>query len=293
MLKDEKAGRMFSMLHCGHPVAQIARRLEMGERTIRKYRDGGMLPSQQERRPRDYRTREDPLEPFWPEIEELLKGDPRLRPFALLDWLKQKYNPPAEGQGELRVTDSIRRTLERRVQHWKLQHGVEQEVHFPQVHHAGDVIAFDFVVMNALQVTIQGRPFDHMLFHAVFTYSNWEYVHLCHSESFEALATGLQDALHLAGGVPRRVRSDSLSAAVNNLSSDKEFAAQYQALLDHYGVRGHRINVRKPHENGDVESSHGHLQGSRLDQALRLRGNRDFADRDEYLAFRQATRCAA
>ena len=88
MLTDGKAGRMFSMLHCGHPVAQIARRLEMGERTIRKYRDGGILPSQRERPPRDYRTREDPLEPFWPEIEELLKGDSRLRPFALLDWLR-------------------------------------------------------------------------------------------------------------------------------------------------------------------------------------------------------------
>ncbi len=53
------------------------------------------------------------------------------------------------------------------------------------------------------------------MFHAVFTYSNWEYVHLCHSESFEALSAGLQDALHLAGGAPRRVRSDSLSAAPN------------------------------------------------------------------------------
>jgi hypothetical protein len=284
MLTDEKAGRMFSMLHCGHPVAQIAGRLEMGERTIRKYRASGVLPSQQERRPRDYRTREDPLEPFWPEIEELLEGDARLRPFALLDWLKQKYNPPTGGQGELRITDSIRRTFERRIQRWKLQHGVQQEVHFTQVHHPGDVIAFDFVDLNALRVTIQGRPYDHKLFHAVFTYSNWEYVHLCHSESFEALATGLQDALHTAGGVPRRVRSDSLSAAVNNLSSDKEFAAQYQTLLDHYGVRGHRINVRKPHENGDVESAHGHLK-SWLDQALRLRGNRDFADREGYLAF--------
>ena len=29
-----------------------------------------------------------------------------------------------------------------------------------------------------------------------------EYVHLCHSESFEALSAGLQDALHMAGGVP-------------------------------------------------------------------------------------------
>jgi len=284
MLKDEKAGRMFSMLHRGHPVAQIARRLEMGERTIRKYRDSGILPSQQERQPRSYRTREDPLDPYWPEIEKLLEEDHRLRPFALLDWLKQKYNPPAGGQGELRVTDSIRRTLERRVQQWKLQHGVQQEVHFPQVHHPGDVIAFDFVDLNALRVTIQGRPYEHKLFHAVFTYSNWQYVHLCHSESFEALATGLQDALHTAGGVPRRVRSDSLSAAVNNLSSDKQFATQYQTLLDHYGVRGHRINVRKPHENGDVESAHGHLK-SWLDQALRLRGNRDFADREEYLTF--------
>jgi len=284
MLTDEKAGRMFSMLHQGHSVAEIARRLKMGERTIRKYRDGGILPSQQKRRPRDYRTREDPLEPFWPEVEELLKGDPQLRPFALLDWLKQKYNPPADGDGEVRVTDSIRRTLERRVLKWKLQQDVEQEVRFPQVHHPGDVIAFDFVVMNALGVTIQGRAYDHMLFHCVFTYSNWQHVHLCHSESFEALATGLQDALHCAGGVPRRVRSDSLSAAVNNLSSEKEFAQQYQSLLDHYGVRGHRINVRKPHENGDAESAHGHLK-SRLDQALRLRGSRDFADADEYLAF--------
>jgi hypothetical protein len=275
---------MFSMLHQGHSVADIARRLKMGQRTIRDYRDADILPSQRERHPRDYRTREDPLESFWPEIEELLKEDPRLRPFALLDWLKQKYNPPAEGPGEVRVTDSIRRTLERRVQQWKLQHGVQQEVHFPQVHHPGDVIAFDFVVLNDLRITIQGRPYDHMLFHAVFTYSNWEYIHLCHSESFEALATGLQDALHCAGGVPRRVRSDSLSAAVNNLSSDKEFATQYQTLLAHYGVRGHRINVRRPHENGDVESAHGHLK-SWLDQALRLRGHRDFADQDEYLAF--------
>jgi transposase len=284
MLRDEKAGRMFSMLHRGHCVAEIARRLKMSERTIRKYRDEGVLPSQRTRQPRAYRTRQDPLEPFWPEIEELLREDAQLRPFALLDWLKQKYNPPAGVPGEVVIPDSIRRTLERRVQRWKLQQDVQQEVTFPQVHQPGDVIALDFVVLNALQVTIQGRPYDHMLFHAVLTYSNWEYVHLCHSESFEALATGLQDALHFAGGVPRRVRSDSLSAAVNNLSCDKTFSKRYQALLDHYGLQGHRINVRKPHENGDVESSHGHLK-SWLDQALRLRGSRDFADREEYLAF--------
>ena len=34
MLKDEKAGRMFSMLHRRHPVAQIARRLSDSGDTI-------------------------------------------------------------------------------------------------------------------------------------------------------------------------------------------------------------------------------------------------------------------
>jgi hypothetical protein len=281
MLTDARASKMFLLLQEGDSVAGISRRLGMSERTVRKYRDADQLPSQIERPRRTYRTREDPLAEFWSEIEALLEQDPKLKPYAILDWLKQKYNPPA---GPPRVTNAIRRTLERRVQSWKLKHGVQQEVKFPQVHHAGDVIAFDFVVMNSLKITIGGKPFDHMLFHAVFTYSNWEYVHLCHSESFEALSAGLQDALHRAGGVPRRVRSDSLSAAVNNLSDDKEFATQYRELLAHYGVRGHRINVRKPHENGDVESSHGHIKDA-LDQALRLRGSRDFTSAEDYMAF--------
>jgi hypothetical protein len=49
-------------------------------------------------------------------------------------------------------------------------------------------------------------------------------------------------------------------------------------------VKGHRINVRKPHENGDVESAHGHLK-TWLDQSLRLRGHRDFEDVGAYQDF--------
>ena len=71
----------------------------MGERTIRKYRDQGELPSQQPRPPRTYRTRIDPLEPYWAEIKAFLEADSRLKPMALLDWLKQKYNDPETGRG--------------------------------------------------------------------------------------------------------------------------------------------------------------------------------------------------
>ena len=281
MITDVRASKMFLLLHEGGSVAAISRRLKMSEKTIRKYRDDEQLPSQIKRPQRTYRTRQDPLTKYWDEIETLLKSDSRLKPYAILQWLKQKYNPV---QGEPVITDSIRRTLERRIGRWKLEQGVEREVKFPQVHHAGDVMAFDFVVMNSLKITIDGKPFDHMMFHSVFTYSNWEYVHLCHSESFEALSTGLQDSLYRAGGVPQRIRSDSLSAAVKNLSSDKEFATAYCGLLGYYGVQGHRINVRKPNENGDVESSHGHFKDA-LDQALRLRASRDFSSAEDYMAF--------
>jgi len=109
----------------------------MSGKTIRKYRDADQLPSQIERPGRTYRTRQDPLTEYWSEVEELLRGDPQLKPYAILDWLKQKYNRP---EVEPHVLDSIRRTLERRVQHWKLEHGVEQDVKFPQIHHPGDVI---------------------------------------------------------------------------------------------------------------------------------------------------------
>ena len=79
------------------PMATIASEAGNGRKIrLGTYLDVGILPSHRERQPREYRTREDPLESFWPEIEELLKGDSRLRPFALLNWLKQKYNSPAE-----------------------------------------------------------------------------------------------------------------------------------------------------------------------------------------------------
>ena len=40
----------------------------------------------------------------------------------------------------------------------------------------------------------------------------------------------------------------------------------------------------KAHENGDVESCHRHFKEA-VDQALMLRGSRDFASREEYAAF--------
>jgi len=186
---------------------------------------------------------------LWPKVQERLQAEPRLHAKTLFDWLLQAY--PEQ------LSPSQRRTLERRVQCWRATAGKGRPVMFSQVHHAGDLSASDFTSLNALGVTILGKRYDHMVYHFVLTYSNWESVTICLSESFEALSDGLQNALWELGGVPLRHRSDSLTAAVNNLSAQREFQTRYRNLLEHYDLTGERINVRQPHENGDSESSHG------------------------------------
>ncbi len=133
---------------------------------------------------------------------------------------------------------------------------------------------------------IAGATFDHTLFHCVLTYSNVESVSLCFSESFEALSEGVQNAFWKFGGVPLQHRTDSLSAAVRNHSDRTTLTRRYAALMDHYGCVAQRTNARCANENGDVESQSGHLK-ERLDQALLLRGSRDFASRDDYMTFVQ------
>lgn len=286
MVTDGQVRKLFQDLKSDKRLAVAARRAGMDEKTARTYRTLGSLPSSR-RRPRTYRTRKDPLADLWQKVQERLEAEPRLHAKTLFDWL-QKEHP---GQ----LSQSQRRTFERRVQHWRATAGKPRPVMFSQVHHAGDLAASDFTSMNALAVTILGQRFEHLVYHFVLTYSNWEAVTICASESFEALSDGLQNALWELGGVPRRHRSDSLSAAVNNLSIKREFQTRYRGLLEHYGLAGERINVRQPHENGDSESSHGHFKTA-VDQALHLRGSRDFNSRDDYRCFLHevvATRNAA
>src|SRR5208283_1782178 len=277
MVTDGQVRKLFRDLESEKWLAVAARRAGMDEKTARKYRKLGALPSTQ-KRPRNYRTRNDPLAELWSKVQERLEAEPRLHAKTLFDWLQKEY--PG------RLSQSQRRTFERRVRRWRATAGASRPVMFSQVHYAGDLAASDFTCMNALAVTILGQPFAHLVYHFVLTYSNWEAVTVCASESFEALSDGLQNALWDLGGVPRRHRSDSLSAAVNNLSAKHEFQARYRGLLDHYGLSGERINVRQPHENGDSESSHGHFKTA-VDQALLLRGSRDFASHDDYGRFLQ------
>jgi len=88
----------------------------------------------------------------------------------------------------------------------------------------------------------------------------------------------------MAGGVPEEHRTDSLSAAFNNLAEQEELTRRYEELCKHYAMRASRNNRGESHENGAIESRQGSLKRA-LEQALLLRGSREFADRSSYEQF--------
>ena len=272
---DAQVRELRKGLSQGASLRFAAMKAGMDRKTARKYRDGGTPPSGAQS-PHTWRTRPDPLADVWPEVEALLQGEPRLQAKTLLEWLQQRYPDRAWARS--------RRTLERRVRQWRAQHGASKEVFFAQVHEPGRLAASDFTHMDDLGVTLGGQPFPHLLYHFVLTYSNWEYVAVCSSESFASLSEGLQGAWWELGGAAQRHRTDRMTLAVHQEGNAERYTARYRALLAHYGVTAEATNPASGHENGDCEQSHRRFKEA-VEQALLLRGSRDFAGRAAYEQF--------
>ncbi len=258
------------------PLVTAAAKAGMDEKTARKYLRSGLLPSQM-KKPRDWRTHEDCFAQVWTEAEALIKNEPSLEALTVFQELQRRH--PGQFQ------DGQLRTFQRRVRQWRGLHGPDREVFFPQIHKPGVQGQSDFTSMNSLDITLGGLLFPHLLYHFVLPYSNHEYAEICFSESYESLSRGLQNALWSIGRVPAgHHRTDNLSAATFKGDERREFTESYMALMRHYNMVPTKNQPGKSNENGDVEQAHYRLK-ERVDQALLLRGSRDFVDRDEYTEF--------
>src|SRR5712692_11462002 len=235
------------------------------------------LPSQ--KKARRCRRRQDPLAAVWDsEVVPLLKSTPGLRPIAIFDEIRRRH--PEIGAG-------IRRTLERRIRTWQALNGADQDIIFRQEHPPGRLGLSDFTDMGNRGINIAGAPLDHRLYHFRLAFSGWEHAHVVlGGESFVALAEGMQNALWSLGRAPLQHRSDSLSAAFRNLDRDaqEDLTRRYEALCAHYRMLPTRNNRGLAHENGSIESPHGHLKRA-IEDALLLRGSRDFDTLDAYRRF--------
>jgi hypothetical protein len=247
-------------------------------KTVAKYERLGQLPSGL-KRPRRYRTRADPFEQDWSEVERLLASAPELEATTLLEWLDEHY-PGKYQAGQLR-------TLQRRVADWRALNQ-DKVALLSQAHQPGEALQTDGTWLSELGVTIAGQPFKHILIHSVLPYSNWEWGAIAQSESLLALQRGLQSSLLKLGYVPEYHQTDNSSATVYRVRGEPEGERVYQSgyleLLAHFGLKPRAIQVASPQQNGDIEASNGGLKNA-LSQHLLLRGSRDFASLADYEQF--------
>jgi transposase len=262
-------------LNEGETLDRAAIKAGMSENTARRYRNGA--PAKSARPPRTYRTRVDPFEAVWPEVEKMLEAAPGLEAKTIFARLQERPGST--------FSDGQLRTLQRKIKRWRAEHGPQKEVMFPQVHRPGEYAQSDFTSMNELEITIDGEPFDHLVYHFVLPYSQWETGMVCFSESFETLIAGFQRAVDELGRVPRKHRTDNLSAATHDLKDGRRaFNERYLGAMAHYGVEADRNTPGRAHENGSVEQAHYRFKRA-VEQALLVRGTREFTDRASYEAF--------
>ncbi len=251
----------------------------MSVRSARKWEHGPM-PSQAGKA-RRWRTRADPYAEVWEQdVLPLLEADHKgkLQVKTIFEELQARH--PG------RFEPGQKRTLERRVREWRAVSGPEKEVFFPQEHPPGREGVFDFTHAESLAVRIAGVLLVHLLFVFKLSCSGWTWAQVAFGETYEAMVDGLQGALWALGKVPEVVRHDNLSAATHELKRNggRALTQRFKGVLDHYGLRSTRIRPGEAHENGVAEKSND-LVKQALEQALILRGSRDFLSVAQYQAF--------
>jgi transposase len=277
MITKQQYRRLMSENQETGNVSISAMKAGMSRPTARKYLQAGQSPEELQAK-HNWRTRIDPLEKIWPKAEVMLTEAPDLEAKTLFAHLREAQ-PWA-------VQEQHLRTFQRRVKLWRLQNGPDKEVFFAQDWEPGRVIQLDWTRASELAVTIAGADYEHLLCHSVLPYSNWEWATRCRSESLLSLRQGLQESLHQLGKAPRDLRIDNTSAATHRIGSGphRDFNPEFVSLCEHYGVVPQTIGIGCPNENGDVESSNGHLK-RRLRQHLLIRGSRDFETEVAYEVF--------
>jgi hypothetical protein len=275
MVTDEQVRRLRKLSNTEKNQEIAAAKAGMDPTTARRYRNLERLPSELKKE-RLWRTREDPFGEVWGAVQKQMEESPGLEAKTLFEWLQREHR----GQ----FSDGQIRTLQRRIKLWRVTEGPAQEVYFGQMHVPGRLCASDFTHMTELGITLAGQTFEHLVYHFVLTYSNWETGTICYSESLESLSEGWQNAVWELGAVAAEHRTDSLSSAVNNMSNLEEFNRRYEGVMRYYGVKPQHTNPASPNENGDCEQSHHRFKRA-VEQSLLLRGSRDFQSMAEYAQF--------
>jgi hypothetical protein len=277
MINNQQYHRLMKEYQNTGNITVSAMRADVSRPTARKYLNSNQTPAQLQEK-HSWRTRPDPLEKVWDQAMKMLEDAPELEAKTLFEYLLGRH--PTQLQAV------HLRTFQRRVKQWRLKHGPDKEVMFPQNWTPGLAMQLDWTNANELGVRINGLPYDHLLCHLVLPFSNWEWAARCQSESLLSLKHGFQDSVYRLGKVAQELRVDNTTAATHKIGQgqNRAFNPEFVSLCEHYRITPRTIGIGCPNENGDVESGNRHLK-RRLNQHLILRTSRDFLTESDYQMF--------
>ena len=144
MVTDVQVRRLMEEKAKHGKTGLAAMRSGMHRDTARKHLEAGKLPSELNGE-RTWRTRQDPFADDWGDLRSRLKDAPELEAKTLFEYLTGKH-PGRYEPGQLR-------TLQRRVQEWRVKEGPEREVFFAQEHRPGEAMQTDFTHCDELGVS--------------------------------------------------------------------------------------------------------------------------------------------
>ena len=143
MITKQQYRKLMSKYQATGNVTSSAMKAGMSRRIARKYLEAGQPPQELQAK-HTWRTREDPLVEIWPHAQRMLEEASDLEGKVLFEYLSERW-PDA-------VQEKHLRTFQRRVKLWRLAHGPDKEVFFPQDWEAGRALQLDWTNANELAV---------------------------------------------------------------------------------------------------------------------------------------------
>ena len=131
MVTDCQVRKLMKLLNQEQTLSLAAAKSGMDEKTARKYRRLGKLPSEVSQE-RAYRTREDAFAEIWEEVRPKLELNSGLQAKTLFKDLQRRH-PGKFQDGQLR-------TLQRRVKEWRALEDPPKEVFFEQRHEPASLV---------------------------------------------------------------------------------------------------------------------------------------------------------
>lgn len=222
----------------GLKAAQIAGALGLDPRTVAYWL------GQERFRPRNATPRPSKLDPFKPQIRQMLEH----HPYSAAQLLQRLREQGFEG-GYSTVKAYVRTVRPKR-----------QPAFLKLAFAPGECAQVDWGSCGSVRVGQTSRRLS--FFVMVLCYSRLMYVEFTVSQTMEHFLACHQHAFEFVGGVPHSVMVDNLKSAVltRALGQAPVLNPKYEAFSKHYGFRIVPCNVGKGNEKGRVENGVGYVK---------------------------------